>query len=166
MRHLRAVQIKGGSAPELSRPMILPPLPDLARSAALPMWCGITTRRSSRACGGSGCWGRGAVSICRRSSRFPAARLGPAPCSWYSSCEEDAGDLGPGIWWGLPWPRQDGACRGPARRMPAATGSQARRTRFGVVRLEEGDVDLEMIAGNGDGRGGRVEGKGSWEELM
>jgi hypothetical protein len=38
--------------------------------------------------------------------------------------------------------------------------------RFGVVRLEEGDVGLEMIAGNGDGRGGRVERKGSWEELM
>jgi hypothetical protein len=50
--------------------------------------------------------------------------------------------------------------------MPAATGSQARRTRFGVVRLEEGDAGLEIIAGNGDERGGRVERKGSWEELM
>jgi hypothetical protein len=35
-----------------------------------------------------------------------------------------------------------------------------------VVRLEEGDAGLEIIAGNGDERGGRVERKGSWEELM
>jgi hypothetical protein len=41
--------------------------------------------------------------------------------------------------------------------MPAATGYQVRRTRFGVVWLEEGDVGLEIIAGNGDGRVGRVE---------